>query len=582
MTIGGTTNPVPDPFLVHGDAEPDRVGGDVPAARGAGRPLHAQGGRRLPGARWTSSPSSSARSSPEPELEPVLDARRAARAPGGDARRVRRPGRSCATRSALATATREPERLRPRRAGAVHRLRREPARLDQPRPRRPARSRSIRGRRYVLPPDVHELAKDVLRHRLVLTYQALAEERHAGRDPRRRARAPCPLPQIDLGRVADGERMTTATGTRAARRARCPAPLLRALDLDRPPARRGPARGRAPLVGARPRHRARAGPAVRAGRRRPHDRLERDRAHRRAARPRRGRRARAHDVARARHVAVDGLRNRRPAEGGRRHRRRARRRPAREPARQPRRHRHLRRPRGDARPPRQGRAGLLGVLAEAGREHGVAATSARPRSARRSRRDRAGSRARARSSSASPTSAGRATGAGRCSSSPAATTSSRSRCATAREQELPDVGDLWLVDPETGRQLRVDTSRRTIRDALRRGRCRRAGARSRPRCARPAPTTSCSTPTGDWLPAARALPAPRDGAAAMTSSGRLALLGLVLVPLGRARLLAASSAGAPGTPSASRTSTCSRASSSARRAGAGTCRPRSPCSRSRR
>ena len=33
-----------------------------------------------------------------------------------------------------------------------------------------------------------------------------------------------------------------------------------------------------------------------------------------------------------------------------------------------------------------------------------------------------------------------------------------------REQELPDVGELWLVDPETGRQLRVDTSRRRLRD----------------------------------------------------------------------------------------------------------------------
>ena len=31
-----------------GDAEPDRVGGDVPAARGAGRSLHAQGADRLP------------------------------------------------------------------------------------------------------------------------------------------------------------------------------------------------------------------------------------------------------------------------------------------------------------------------------------------------------------------------------------------------------------------------------------------------------------------------------------------------------------------------------------------------------
>lgn len=33
-----------------------------------------------------------------------------------------------------------------------------------------------------------------------------------------------------------------------------------------------------------------------------------------------------------------------------------------------------------------------------------------------------------------------------------------------REQELPDVGELWLVDPETGRQLRVDTSKRKLRE----------------------------------------------------------------------------------------------------------------------
>jgi MoxR-like ATPase len=34
----------------------------------------------------------------------------------------------------------------------------------------------VRGRDYVLAEDVHELVKDALRHRLVLTYQALAEE----------------------------------------------------------------------------------------------------------------------------------------------------------------------------------------------------------------------------------------------------------------------------------------------------------------------------------------------------------------------------------------------------------------------
>jgi uncharacterized protein (DUF58 family) len=33
-----------------------------------------------------------------------------------------------------------------------------------------------------------------------------------------------------------------------------------------------------------------------------------------------------------------------------------------------------------------------------------------------------------------------------------------------REQELPDVGELWLVDPETGRQLRVDTAQRRLRE----------------------------------------------------------------------------------------------------------------------
>jgi uncharacterized protein (DUF58 family) len=32
-----------------------------------------------------------------------------------------------------------------------------------------------------------------------------------------------------------------------------------------------------------------------------------------------------------------------------------------------------------------------------------------------------------------------------------------------REQELPNMGDLWLVDPETGRQLRVDTRSAKLR-----------------------------------------------------------------------------------------------------------------------
>jgi uncharacterized protein (DUF58 family) len=33
-----------------------------------------------------------------------------------------------------------------------------------------------------------------------------------------------------------------------------------------------------------------------------------------------------------------------------------------------------------------------------------------------------------------------------------------------REQELPDVGHVWLIDPETGRRLHVDTGRRRVRE----------------------------------------------------------------------------------------------------------------------
>jgi uncharacterized protein (DUF58 family) len=42
-----------------------------------------------------------------------------------------------------------------------------------------------------------------------------------------------------------------------------------------------------------------------------------------------------------------------------------------------------------------------------------------------------------------------------------------------RESALPDVGHLWLVDPETGRQMQVDTSRRRIREDFAREAARR-------------------------------------------------------------------------------------------------------------
>ena len=57
----------------------------------------------------------------------------------------------------------------------------------------------LRGRRYALPQDVRELAKDVLRHRLVLSYEALAEGVDAERILDRVLEA-IPMPQLDLAR----------------------------------------------------------------------------------------------------------------------------------------------------------------------------------------------------------------------------------------------------------------------------------------------------------------------------------------------------------------------------------------------
>jgi uncharacterized protein (DUF58 family) len=67
-----------------------------------------------------------------------------------------------------------------------------------------------------------------------------------------------------------------------------------------------------------------------------------------------------------------------------------------------------------------------------------------------------------------------------------------------REQELPNVGELWLVDPETGRQLRVDTRS----DGLR-ARFAAAAADERRGLARTLTTLGVRhvvlTTSGDWL-----------------------------------------------------------------------------------
>jgi uncharacterized protein (DUF58 family) len=67
-----------------------------------------------------------------------------------------------------------------------------------------------------------------------------------------------------------------------------------------------------------------------------------------------------------------------------------------------------------------------------------------------------------------------------------------------REQELSNVGLLWLVDPETGRQLRVDTRNRRLRE-----RFRVAAAAERAQVARSFTSVGARhvvlTTSGDWL-----------------------------------------------------------------------------------
>ncbi|CAA9463331.1 MAG: hypothetical protein PA3071, partial [uncultured Rubrobacteraceae bacterium] len=100
------------------------------------------------------------------------------------------------------------------------------------------------------------------------------------------------------------------SGTHARRHLALPAARRAAQD-------RGAYHGRARLRAARRGDRARAGPALRAGRRRAPDRLERHGQDRRAARAQARRGAGIHLLGGPRPLALDGLRHRRPAQGGR-------------------------------------------------------------------------------------------------------------------------------------------------------------------------------------------------------------------------------------------------------------------------
>ena len=88
-----------------------------------------------------------------------------------------------------------------------------------------------------------------------------------------------------------------------------------------------------------------------------------------------------------------------------------------------------------------------------------------------------------------------------------------------REQELVTAGDLWLVDPETGRQVHVDTRKRRSPRPVRAPPRPPSATRSAARCAARAPITSSSPPRGDWLRIFAVAPAPRRGRAARGRPG---------------------------------------------------------------
>ena len=68
-----------------------------------------------------------------------------------------------------------------------------------------------------------------------------------------------------------------------------------------------------------------------------------------------------------------------------------------------------------------------------------------------------------------------------------------------REQELTPMGDVWVMDPETGRQVAVNTSRRKVRERFARRRRGRARGGRRERCAAPGADHVVLSTEGDWL-----------------------------------------------------------------------------------
>ena len=191
VTIGRETFPAPDPFLVMATQNPIESEGTYPLPEAqldrfmfkvlVGYPTATE--EYVVVERMISTPE---------RPEPVIDTETLRGVPARGRRRLRRPADHRVRRAAR---HRDP---RPRRASGLPELARYVSFGASPRASinmvLGAKALAfLRGRDYALPADARELAQDVLRHRIVLSYEALADDvvaRRAARPAARRRRAP--------------------------------------------------------------------------------------------------------------------------------------------------------------------------------------------------------------------------------------------------------------------------------------------------------------------------------------------------------------------------------------------------------
>ena len=166
--------PAGRPLPGAGDAEPDRAGGHLPAARGPGRPLPAEAEGGLPDARRGAPILDRMAGREPPRVRPVISRRRCWRCAGASrASTSTRRSRTTSWTSCSPRATPPPTGWTSRPLIAYGASPRATLALAQA-----SRARALlAGRAFVVPEDVKAVGHDVLRHRVLVTYEAEAERK---------------------------------------------------------------------------------------------------------------------------------------------------------------------------------------------------------------------------------------------------------------------------------------------------------------------------------------------------------------------------------------------------------------------